>query len=133
MVIADTSIWINAQRMPESSDGLEFWSLFDRREILIVGPVFAELLQGSRTQREFDALLSHIDALDYLEIDRDTWQIVARIRRHLSKRGCQIGFSDSITAALSIQHDAPIYTLDGDFERVPELKLYRQIMDETHT
>ncbi len=125
MVIADTSVWINAQRMPESSDGLEFWSLFDRREILIVGPVFAELLQGSRTQREFDALLSHIDALDYLEIDRDTWQIVARIRRHLSKRGCMIGFSDTITAALSIQHDVPIYTLDGDFERVPEVKLYQ--------
>ncbi len=132
MVIADTSVWINAQRMPESSDGLEFWSLFDRREILIVGPVFAELLQGSRTQREFDALLSHIDALDYLEIDRDTWQIVARIRRHLSKRGCMIGFSDTITAALSIQHDVPIYTLDGDFERVPEVKLYRQTTNENY-
>ncbi len=124
MVIADTSVWINAQRMPESSDGLEFWSLFDRREILIVGPVFAELLQGSRTQREFDTLMSHFDALDYLEVDHETWQIVARIRRHLSKRGCQIGFSDSITAALSIQHNIPVYSLDGDFERVPELKLY---------
>lgn len=132
MVIADTSVWINAQRMPESNDGLEFWSLFDRREVLIVGPVFAELLQGSRTQREFDTLLSHFDALDYLEVDRDTWQIVARIRRHLSKRGCMIGFSDTITAALSIQHDVPIYTLDGDFERVPEVKLYRQTTNENY-
>ena len=129
MVIADTSVWINAQRVPDSRDSREFWRLFDRREIVLVGPVFAELLQGARTQREFDTLLSRFDALDYLEADRQTWQTVARIRRHLSRSGCQIGFSDTITAALSIQHATPLYTLDGDFERVPDLSLYRLSSD----
>ena len=124
-VIADSSVWINAQRVPESSDSLEFWRLFDKREIVMVGPVFAELLQGSRTQREFDTLLSRFDALDYLEADRQTWQIVARIRRHLSRRGCMIGFSDTITGALSIQHDLPLFTMDGDFQRIPDLKLHQ--------
>ncbi len=124
MVIADTSVWINAQRVPESSNSREFWRLFDRREIVMVGPVFAELLQGSRTQREFDTLLNRFDALDYLEANRETWQIVARIRRHLSKRGCMIGFSDTITGALSIQYDLPLFTLDGGFERIPDLRLY---------
>jgi predicted nucleic acid-binding protein len=127
MVIADTSVWINAQRLPESHNGREFWSLFDRREILMVGPVFAELLQGSRTQREFDTLLSRFNALDYLEVDLHTWQIVARIRRHLSKQGNQIGFADTITAALSIEHDIPLFTLDGDFMRVPNLRFYRPV------
>lgn len=37
MVIADTSIWINAQRRPESDDSVEFWRLYDRREIVMVG------------------------------------------------------------------------------------------------
>ncbi len=124
MVIADTSVWINAQRLPESPNGREFWRLFGRREFLMVGPVYAELLQGSRTQREFDALMSHFDALEYLEVDHETWQIVARIRRQLNMRGCLIGFSDTITAALSIQHDIPVYTLDTGFRRIPELKLY---------
>ena len=127
MVIADTSIWINAQRLPESRDSQEFWDLFDRGEIVMVGPVFAELLQGSRTQREFDTLHSRLAALDYLEADRQTWQTVARIRRHLSERGAQIGFSDTITAALAIQHDIPLYTLDGDFKRVPNLSLHRPV------
>ena len=125
MVIADTSVWINAQRMPDSRDSREFWRLFDRREIVLVGSVFAELLQGSRTQREFDTLLNRFDALDYLEANRETWQTVARIRRHLSKRGCMIGFSDTITGALSIQYDLPLFTLDGHFERIPDLRLYQ--------
>lgn len=128
MVIADTSVWINAQRLPESSDGLEFWSLFDRREILIVGPVYAELLQGSRTQKEFDTLIGRFSALNYLEVDDDTWQIVAQIRRHLGRKGEQIGFADTITAALSIQHDIPVYSLDGDFDRVPNLSLYHPVV-----
>lgn len=125
MVIADTSIWINAQRLPNSHDSREFWHLFDRREIVMVGPVYAELLQGTRTQREFDILLSRLDALDYLEANPQTWQLVADIRRHLGKRGCMIGFSDTITGALSIQYDLPLFTLDGHFERIPELKLYQ--------
>ena len=125
MVIADTSVWINAQRMPDSRDSREFWRLFDRREIVLVGPVFAELLQGSRTQREFDTLLNRFDALDYLEANRETWQTVARIRRHLSEHGCMIGFSDTITGALSIQYDLPLFTLDGHFEKIPDLRLYQ--------
>ena len=126
MVIADTSVWINAQRIPNSLNSREFWRLFDRREIVMVGPVFAELLQGARTQREFDILLSRFDALDYIEANRQTWQTVAQIRQYLSRRGCQIGFSDTITAALSLQHDLPLFTLDGHFARIPELSLYRQ-------
>ena len=131
MVIADTSVWINAQRAPESRHSREFWRLFGGRQIVMVGPVFAELLQGSRTQREFDLLLGHFDALDYLEADRRTWQTVARIRRRLGRRGCQIGFSDTITAALSIQHAIPLFTLDSDFGRIPDLRLYRLTSEPT--
>ena len=132
MVIADTSIWINAQRRPESDDSAEFWRLYDRGEIVMVGPVIAELLHGSRTQREFDALAGHVDALSYLEVDRETWKHVGRIRRDLSRSGSLIGFSDSVTAALAIQHDCTVYTLDGDFERVPGLHLHRPAPQAAH-
>ena len=126
MVIADTSIWINAQRRPESGDSAEFWRLYDGRGIVMVGPVLAELLQGARTPREFDLLLTHVDALSYLEVDRETWSLVGRIRRDLRREGALIGFSDSITAALALQHACAVYTLDGDFARVPGLRLYRR-------
>ena len=132
MVIADTSIWINAQRRPESDDSVEFWRLYDRREIVMVGPVVAELLHGSRTQREFDALAGHVDALGCLEVDRETWKHVGRIRRDLSRSGALIGFSDSVTAALAIQHDCAVYTLDGDYQRVPGLHLHRPTPQAAH-
>ena len=124
MVIADTSVWIHAQRQPESLDSHEFWRLYDGREIVMVGPVIAELLHGSRAQREFDAVLECFDALDYLEVDQDTWTLVGRIRRQLRQEGTLIGFADSITAALAIQHDCAVYTLDRDFDRVAGLRLH---------
>ena len=126
MVIADTSIWINAQRQPDSDDSEEFWRLYDARKIAMVGPVLAELLHGSRTRREFDTLLAHVDALRYLEVDRETWKRVGRIRRDLSREGALIGFPDSIAAALAMQHGCFVYTLDGDFERVPGLRIHRR-------
>ena len=44
----------------------------------------------------------------------------------LSRGGNLIGFPDSITAALAIQHACAVYTLDGDFDRIPGLRLYRR-------
>ena len=90
----------------------------------MVGPVLAELLHGMRTQQEFDAMAGRFTALDYLEVDRQTWAAVGRIRRDLRLRRVLIGFADCITAALAIQHDCAVYTLDGDFGRVPGLRLY---------
>ena len=63
-------------------------------------------------------------ALDYLEVDRDTWTLAGRIRRQLRQEGTLIGFADSITAALAIQHDCAVNTLDRDFERVAGLRLH---------
>ncbi len=51
--------------------------------------------------------------------------VVGRLRQRLRREGRLIGFADCLTAALAIQHDCVVYTLDGDFERVPGLRLYR--------
>lgn len=124
MVIADTSVWINAQRRPRSPDATEFWRLYDGREIAMVGPVLAELMQGLRTEPELDAMVERFEALDYLEVDRETWALVGRLRQRLRQEGRLIGFADCLTAALAIQHDCVVYTLDGDFDRIPGLRLH---------
>ena len=130
MVIADTSIWINAQRQPLSADAREFWRLYDGREIAMVGPVLAELLHGMRTRQELDAMVGRFKALDYLEADQQTWTAVGRMRRELRLRGELIGFADCITSALAIQHDCAVYTLDGDYDRVPGLRLHSRTIEE---
>ena len=91
MVIADTSIWIHAQRQPDAVDSREFWRLYDGREIAMAGPVLAELLHGLQAGREFDRLVGQFEALDYLEVDRQTWTLVGRIRRELRRRGELVG------------------------------------------
>ena len=124
MVIAETSVWINAQRQPDSPDATEFWRLYDMREVVMVGPVLTELLHGSSNEREVDTLLRHVDALHYLEVDQATWTLAGRLRRELRKRGALTGFPDSIIAALAIQHGCAVYTLDGDFGRIPDVRLH---------
>ena len=71
MVIADTSVWITFQRDPRSAVGQELESLLAKDEVVMVGPVLAELLQGARSASEFELLRLHLCSLSFLETDQD--------------------------------------------------------------
>ena len=124
MVIADSSVWISFQRSPHSVTGRELDSLLHARDVVMVGPVLAEILQGSRTQREFAFYASRLTALDYLETDQQTWVELGRVGAELKRKGKTVGFADLIISSLAIQHSLPVYTVDGDFKQVPGVRLY---------
>jgi predicted nucleic acid-binding protein len=124
MVIVDSSVWIDFQREPTSVAGRELDSLLAARDVVMVGPVLAEILQGSRSEREFGFFASRLTALDYLEADQQTWVEVGRVGAHLKRQGVTLGFADLIISSLAIQHGLSVYTLDGDFNRVPGLSLH---------
>ena len=60
MVIADTSVWIPFFNQPESLEKREIDALIDADGLVLVGVVLAELLQGCRTPKEADTILSKL-------------------------------------------------------------------------
>lgn len=124
MVIADTSVWITFQRDPRSAVGQEFDSLLAEDEVVMVGPVLAELLQGARSESEFEFFRLHLTALSFLETDQDTWTRAGELNYRLREHGSMLAFADLIIASLAMQHGIAVYTVDGDFGRVPGLALH---------
>ncbi len=124
MVIADTSAWIAFQTKPDSKFGREFDSLLASDQIVMVGPVLAELLQGARSEDELTFFAERLGALEFLEADQDTWIRAGRINYQLRALGRIISMADLIVSALAIQHGIPVYTSTRDYREVPGLRIY---------
>ena len=90
----------------------------------MVGPVLAELLQSARSVSEFELLRLHLGSLSFLDADQDTWTRAGELNFHLREQGLMLAFADLIIASLGVQHGIPVYTVDGDFGRVPDLALH---------
>lgn len=124
MVIADSNIWIHYLRNPNGEVGSTLQALLDAGRVLMTGVVLSEVLQGARTEREFDILRSHLTVLPYQEMSKDTWVSAGRIGLELRMGNGLIPLTDLAIAALALEYDHEVCTLDGHFDRVTALRRY---------
>jgi predicted nucleic acid-binding protein len=124
MVIADTSVWNPFFNRPDSPEKAALDLLIDADEIALVGVVLAELLQGCRTQSERDSLSDALLALPYYEVTQSIWLQTGDLSAALLRRGVTLPLSDLIIAALAIERDCRVYSLDVHFKKIPGLHLY---------
>lgn len=124
MIVADSSVWIAYQRDPATDIGREFELLLTADSIAMLGPIMAEILQGSRSDGEFNFYVNRLDGLRFIDTDQQTWILVGDLGYQLRSRGDTVPFADLVIAALAIQNRLPVFTLDQDFGRIPGLELY---------
>lgn len=124
MVIADSNIWIEYLRNPDTDVGLTLQSLLESNQILLNGVVFAEVLQGARNMTNYDILFSRLNALPYQEMTKGAWSLASRIGFRLRGEGRRIPMTDLAIAASALEGGHEVYSLDEHFDRVAELKRY---------
>lgn len=125
MVVADTAAWIEFFNNPESDEKQVIDLLIDEDELALVGPVLTELLQGCRTPQEANTVMDHLSALPFLETSFSVWQRAGDLSSNLRRKGTTIPLMDLIIAALAMEHDARVFTIDLHFEKIPGLELYK--------
>jgi len=125
VVVADTTVWIEFFNDPESEEKQVIDLLIDEDDLALVGPVLAELLQGCRTAGEANAILDHVSALPFLEMNVSAWRRAGELSSSLRRKGTTLPLMDVIIAALALEHDAEVFTIDPHFRRIPGLKLHR--------
>ena len=123
--IVDTSIWIEFFKNPLSQEKEEVDVLLEEARVFLVGIVLAELLQGTRNPKEFELLRSLLSALPFIEVSQTIWIKTGSIFAGLRKSGVTIPLSDCLIAALAIENDCRVYSLDPHFEKISGLHLYR--------
>jgi predicted nucleic acid-binding protein len=124
-ILVDTSAWIDYFNKPNSKIGKAVEKVIKQEKALIAGIILTELLQGARAQEEYDVLLDSMLALPILETELSTWIEAGRLAFALRREGITIPTTDLIIAALAIQDNRAILTLDHHFQKIPGIQLFQ--------
>ncbi len=124
-IVVDTSIWIEYLKNNfEIAPGLDKELLAGN--IFMVGPVVSELLQGAKTENDYRALSSTIDGVPYINAEFADWQLAGKLSFRMKKKGVTIAITDCLIAAIAMNNGAAVYTLDQDFQSIPDVALYNE-------
>jgi hypothetical protein len=110
MVAADTSVWIDflKQQLPRRERMI---SLIENREILMLECITAELLQGAKSKKDQDIIISYWELLP--KVPMETLFLKAGIlssKKQLISKG--IGLIDTVIMTACYETEAKLWTLD---------------------
>lgn len=124
-VLVDTSAWSLALRRHDGSRhpvASKLALLVERdQDICITGCILQEVLQGFRRDAQFRKVLSLLEHVPLLPLERGDHVAAARLRRTCASRGISGTTIDCQTAAAAIGHDCILLTADGDFEQIAKV------------
>jgi predicted nucleic acid-binding protein len=127
LILVDSSVWVDFLSSAPSRAGAELRRMIEESEPLaLTGVVVAEVLQGlTRDRGRIEAFLGQWDFAEPRGIA--TCREAARIFRAARSKGLSLTTIDTIIAAIAMENDASLFTLDRDFSgvaRVAPLELY---------
>jgi predicted nucleic acid-binding protein len=117
VIVADTSVWIEYLRGGEAGWAWELDELLARGELMMCGPVLAELVAGVPDERRSDYAL-RLRALPWSGLDRDGWLRAGLLRGDLRRSGFTASLIDIAIAISAAQAGASLWTGDAAHERV---------------
>ena len=122
-VLVDTSAWIEFFNRPNSPEKKAIDQLIDSDRATVCGVVLAELLQVTRTPKEFALVRDSLQALPYVEIDVRAWEKVGDLGFALRRKGITVPVTDLTVAALAQTHGLYVLTCDSHFQDIPGVQL----------
>jgi predicted nucleic acid-binding protein len=122
-LVVDTSVWSLVLRRPRVEEDNPHvrafrWHLDSGDGLFLTGSILQELLDGLRSTRQLDRLLTLLDPYPLLELDRQTYVDAARLRTLCRSKGVNAGPIDFLIAAACCRHGFPLLTADKDFQRI---------------
>jgi predicted nucleic acid-binding protein len=117
MLLVDSSIWID-KALGRNTDGYFFVASRDELEdICVTGVIVQEVLQGTRTDRDFERHREILGAYSLLEPrGLSTYDVAAQLYRRARASGLTIRSSnDCLIAAIALEHGALLVHNDRDF------------------
>jgi predicted nucleic acid-binding protein len=120
VILPDTSVWVAYLRPGSKEITGELSAALDRHEVLVCGPVLAELTSGARPADRAD-LTASLAGLPWAELDRAGWQSVGLLAAELRDRGEVLPLTDLEIAVAAHTGIATLWTSDHHFKRIEPL------------
>lgn len=125
-VLVDTSAWIEFFKRKEPYYGI-ILKLIDNDGICCTGIVLAELLQGSKSDKELNAIKEFLYVFDFLSESIHSWEDAGQLSYTLQRKGKSIGLSDCYITVIATSNNVKLLTLDRHFPLIKKecgLQLY---------
>lgn len=119
MILADTSIWIDYLRGVPSAAVDELDERLGAHEVLMCGPVAAELLTGVDAKERL-RMWEILSSMTWADIGRSDWFVAGDVRAELRERGVQVSLPDVLIAGAAVNR-AALWTRDQQFSAIAEM------------
>ena len=95
--------------------------------LIVIGELRAGFIAGTKTAENEQLLQQFLDSpnVQTIALTDETTKYFAKLFLEIRKTGRAIGTNDLWIAALSLEHNTQILTLDEDFQRVPGLRVIK--------
>ncbi len=123
-ILPDTCAWIDYFRPGATSLGTRLEEAINATAVYACGPVLYELVQGARSEKERAELTDALSALPFLEMTEALWVTAGQLSASLRKAGKTIPFSDILIAALALENNLAVMTVDEHFYTIPGLTIH---------
>jgi predicted nucleic acid-binding protein len=121
LILVDTSVWIDFFSISPGGAGDELRRLIDEAEpFALTGVIVTEILQGlKRDIQRIERFLSMWEMLEPRGFS--TYREASAISRLARSKGISLTTIDTLIAAIALEHDASLFSLDKDFSRIARL------------
>jgi predicted nucleic acid-binding protein len=117
-VLVDTPVWSEFFRRaaPQSRVTDAFRVLVEEGEAVLIGPIRQEILSGVKDGKQFDRLRLALRAFPDEQISTEDHEQAAILFNRCRAQGIQGSNTDFLICAVSQRLEAPVFTLDRDFD-----------------
>jgi predicted nucleic acid-binding protein len=127
MILVDTSVWIEIFKDKTGHTEKAFRERIGSENYVLSRFNQLELLQGVRSQKEWELLEEYLATQYYLEASDNTWREAARVYFELRRRGVTLNSPvDCCIAQIALEHGALLLHRDKDFEKISRVRPLEQ-------
>lgn len=120
-ILVDTSAWIKSFKK-SSPEPLKILlkEAIDNNRIISNSLIILELLQGCKTQKEFDLLKARLECLEICPLEDLSWDSIYRLSFSLRRKGITVSTIDLILASVAIEKKYILLHHDHHFRMIAE-------------
>lgn len=121
LFLIDTSAWIlGLQRNSSNQIKNILAEILDKDLSATSGIIILELLQGTKTKKEYTEILSDLSALYYFEVNKEIWEGASQLGFDLRRKGRTIPSTDLLIASVALHYELTLLHSDKHFEQIRE-------------
>jgi len=121
LFLVDTSAWILGLKRNSSNQVKNILTIIlDKDQSATTGIIILELLQGTKTKKEYTEIFSDLSALHYFEVNKEIWGKASQLGFDLRRKGKTIPSTDLLIASVALHYELTLLHADNHFEQIQE-------------